>query len=107
MIRVDAPFSMTPRNLRAKVAGRKHGQVWCHMFADTPAELAELHRVADAIGLKRAWFQAKASLPHYDLVPTKRVAALQNGATEATREETVAAIRLFRASPIARKEAGR
>lgn len=51
---------------------------WCHMATD--GHLQELHAMAARLGLKRAWFQNKPSHPHYDLVPSKRVLALQLGA---------------------------
>lgn len=62
----------------------------CHMYADT---LEELHRMAEAIGMKRAWFQDKERLPHYDLVPARRARAVELGAIEHTREEMVAFMR--------------
>ena len=63
----------------------------CHMYADT---LEELHAMAIAIGMKRAWFQNReGGLPHYDLVPLKRLRALELGAIEHTREEMVAFLR--------------
>lgn len=58
----------------------------CHMYADT---LDELHAMARAIGMKRAWFQNKERLPRYDLVPARRAAAVSAGAVEHTREEVV------------------
>ena len=58
----------------------------CHMYADT---LGELHGMASSIGMRRAWFQAKDKLPHYDLVATKRKAAVAGGAIEHTREQMV------------------
>lgn len=51
----------------------------CHLIADT---LEELHTFAAKIGMKQEWFQNKASLPHYDLVPVKRAWAVHNGAIE-------------------------
>jgi hypothetical protein len=51
----------------------------CHMFADSDDEL---HAMADAIGLKRAWFQNHRLLPHYDLVSSKRAQAVRLGAIE-------------------------
>lgn len=42
-------------------------------------DLAELHKFARLLGLKRAWFQDR-TFPHYDLVRSKRKLALQNGA---------------------------
>jgi len=51
---------------------------WCHLWTD--GELDELHRFAARIGLRRAWFQADRVLPHYDLVRSKREAAIKRGA---------------------------
>jgi len=47
-----------------------------HLTADT---LEELHAMAERIGLRRAWFQGRR-VPHYDLTPTRREAALAEGA---------------------------
>lgn len=57
------------------------GYIMCHMTADT---LAELHDMADEIGMERRWFQAPptASHPHYDIPEHKRVKALALGAHE-------------------------
>lgn len=66
----------------------------CHMTADT---LEELHALADKIGLKRSWFQpGEVSLPHYDLVESKRKLAIANGAIELTRREAVERLRKAR-----------
>ena len=68
------------------------------MYADT---LEELHSLAKQIGLKRDWFQNKAHLPHYDLVATKRKAAVDAGAVEHTKEQMVQFMRSRRgAAPI-------
>lgn len=53
----------------------------CHMFADT---LDELHAFAGKLGMKRAWFQGHALIPHYDLTPSRRKLALESGAVETT-----------------------
>lgn len=58
----------------------------CHMYAD---HAEELHAMARGLGLRREWFQDKDKLPHYDLVSTKRQAALRAGAIEHTREQMV------------------
>ncbi|QMV19671.1 DUF4031 domain-containing protein [Granulicella sp. 5B5] len=58
----------------------------CHMYADT---LDELHAMALRIGMRRAWFQDKEKLPHYDLVPARRKEAVAAGAIEHTREQMV------------------
>jgi hypothetical protein len=62
----------------------------CHMYADT---MEELHAMAVRIGLKLEWFQARPDLPHYDIVPAKRLQAVELGAIEHTREEMVAFMR--------------
>lgn len=60
----------------------------CHMFCDQ-VDLNELHALAQKIGLKRAWFQDKRTAPHYDLVPSKRMAALAAGAVAVSRRKAV------------------
>lgn len=63
--------------------GRRRVQVrWCHMIADS---VDELHAMADRLGLKRAWFQDHPRHPHYDLIPTKRAAAIKMGAMALSR----------------------
>lgn len=57
--------------------------VMCHMFADT---LPELHAMAEAIGMDRAWFQP-LSFPHYDVSLSRRERALALGAVEVDRRE--------------------
>lgn len=59
--------------------GRMSGE-WCHMVADTDAELNEM---AEKIGLSRLWYQPPSkhrTFGHYDLRPNKRLAAIRNGA---------------------------
>lgn len=70
-------------------AARRHGQRWCHMIADTRDEL---HALAERIGLKRSWFQGD----HYDLVPTKRLAAVRAGAISLETREFIEELRSFR-----------
>ncbi|WP_229656568.1 DUF4031 domain-containing protein [Burkholderia pseudomallei] len=59
----------------ARIAWR--GRRWCHLVADS---LDELHRFATSLGLKRGWFQAQASLPHYDVTVEIRDMAISRGA---------------------------
>lgn len=54
----------------------------CHMIADTEEEL---HEMADALGMKRGWFQWNASFPHYDVAKGKRAKAVELGAVELDR----------------------
>lgn len=61
---------------------RGHTVKSCHMFADT---LEELHAMADAIGMKRSWFQDERAA-HYDLTASKRKRAVELGAVELTRD---------------------
>lgn len=67
--------------------------VFCHMLADT---LDELHAMANAIGMKRSWFQPK-STPHYDVSKSRRKLAVSLGAIEIDRKQTVEIIRAWRA----------
>ena len=73
--------------------------VMCHMLADTPAEL---HAMADAIGMQRRWYQSpdKSSFPHYDLSLTRRTLAVAKGAKEITRQEVGAYMKRVKAKLI-------
>ncbi len=60
---------------------------WCHLWADAPAEL---HRFAAGLGLKRAWFQDRTGLPHYDLMGERmRDRAIAAGARALSSEESI------------------
>jgi hypothetical protein len=59
--------------------------LWCHMATD--GSLDELHAFAAKIGLKRAWFQDHARVPHYDLRPGKRLLAVKAGAIQVSSVE--------------------
>lgn len=61
----------------------------CHMLADT---VEELHAMADAIGIRRRWFQGD----HYDICQQKRATAVSLGAKEITRRQAVVVRRKFR-----------
>ena len=69
--------------------------VMCHMLADTPAEL---HAMADRIGVARRWYQARASTPHYDVCKSKRAIAVAVGAIEIDRARLGEVLRAIRAS---------
>jgi len=94
VICVDPIFTAEPKGAQARRCGRQ----WCHLFIDNPAELEQLHQLAARIGLKRAWFQDHGSMPHYDLVPSKRAAAVRAGAVEVDRRHVVVAIKAWRAA---------
>jgi hypothetical protein len=58
-------------------------RAWCHMVSDT--SMTELHAFAAQIGMKRAWFQGD----HYDLVASRRAAAVRMGAAEVSSQDLV------------------
>lgn len=72
----------------------------CHMYADT---LDELHAMALAIGMKRSWFQDKLSMPHYDLVESRRRDAVRRGSVEHTTREMVSFMQARRSALIEAK----
>lgn len=63
--------------------------IMCHMLADTPAEL---HWMADTVGVKRKWFQGD----HYDICQEKRAIAVFNGAKQVTRRQMIEIRTAFR-----------
>ena len=63
------------------------GKFWCHLVADS---LDELHAFATSLGLKRAWFQGKASYPHYDVTTGVRERAMEMGAIAAGKTQMLA-----------------
>lgn len=69
------------------------GKLWCHLVADS---LDELHEFAAALGLRRSWFQGKASYPHYDVTTTVRDRALQLGATPGSKVQIIASAKRLR-----------
>ena len=69
------------------------GKLWCHLVADS---LDELHQFAARLGLKRAWFQDKASYPHYDVTTSVRERALVLGALPARKRQMIASSSLMR-----------
>ena len=65
---------------------RGHPTKNCHMFTD--GDIEELHKIAEAIGMKRSWFQDKR-IKHYDLHARRRQKAIELGAVEVSRREAV------------------
>lgn len=74
------------------------GREWCHLVADT---LPELHDFAQRLGLRRAWFQERASYPHYDVTTAVRARALEMGALRADRVQLMSCCRNLKAELIA------
>jgi Protein of unknown function (DUF4031) len=68
----------------------------CHLMSDESER--ELLDFAQKIGLNLWWYQAKASLPHFDLGPGWRQKAISAGAVPLERREYVAAMRRLRAA---------
>lgn len=61
------------------------GMLMCHMIADADAEL---HIMADAIGVARRWYQAPPHHDaHYDISKMKRELAVHYGAVQITLKE--------------------
>jgi hypothetical protein len=76
---VDELFTMQSKNAQAFRVGTRTGHKWCHMFA-WPDD-AELHVLAQRIGLKPEWVdRSRDGTIHYDLTPKKRAAAIRAGA---------------------------
>jgi hypothetical protein len=60
------------------------GRRWAHLMADT---LAELHAMAEALGIPRRAFQNKTSGAHYDVDADLREQALALGAIAISRHQ--------------------
>lgn len=84
MVYVD-PLATTLKNRKWPWS---HG---CHLYADS---LVELHAFAGELGLPQRWFQNRQGFPHYDLVDSKRIQAVQLGAREHNRKEMVEWVQL-------------
>lgn len=54
--------------------------IMCHMISDSEAEM---HEMADKIGVARKWYQGD----HYDIALSKRALAVKNGAVVVTRRQ--------------------
>lgn len=88
---VDALAQTKARNTQAFRVGQKNGHLWCHLIADTDAELRGF---ALLLGLRPSWLQnAGTPTAHYDLTPGRRRAAVAAGAIEVDRRGLVAVIR--------------
>jgi hypothetical protein len=74
---------------------RWQGRKWCHLMADSEAEL---HRFAFRLGIHRLSYQGppKTSAPHYDITGLERDRAIRIGAVPCRRDEIVAIFRRVR-----------
>lgn len=75
-------------------AGLRHTE-FCHLLADT---VAELHTMADALGMPRRFFQDHPWRWHYDLPVTLRAHAVALGAVEVTMHDVGSILRRRRAA---------
>lgn len=74
-----------------------------HLQADTPAEL---HALAERLGMRREWFQSKPGKPwkdHYDLSAPLRDRAIELGAVPLTWRENAQRNRRRRAEALSRR----
>jgi hypothetical protein len=75
------------------VAIKWRGNTWCHLVADS---LTELHMTARQLGLRREWFQAAASYPHYDLTTQTRARAIKLGVLMGDRRQIIRCARALK-----------
>lgn len=89
---------------KAKSGGRwfGSGKESCHLTTDGPIE--ELHAFAVRIGMKRSWFQEHPLMPHYDLTPARRVAALRAGAVFVDARDQARTRRSLRGQSVTRRD---
>lgn len=80
------------------------GRQWCHLVADS---LSELHTFARKLGLKRSWFQDRASYPHYDITVLVRRRALALGALHADKVLLLACCRKLKEELFATQVTGK
>lgn len=75
------------------IAIKWRGNTWCHLVADS---LNELHDTARQLGLRREWFQAAASYPHYDLTTQTRARAIKLGVLLGDRRQIIRCARALK-----------
>ncbi len=80
---VDQITTYSPTIIQGQA--RMWGNQWSHLW--TNGDIEELHIFAEAIGLKREWFQPHHIFDHYDIVPSRRDRALRAGAVFITTRE--------------------
>jgi hypothetical protein len=60
--------------------------IMCHMGSP---DLEELHKMAQAIGIARKWFQNDKGHPHYDVCKSMKKKAIELGAVEVSGKELI------------------
>ncbi len=70
---------------------RRYGNEWCHMSADSEAELLEA-AIAIGIPVKHVQDHNVKFKPHFDLTPARRLRAVANGAIELSVKEYMAKV---------------
>jgi hypothetical protein len=70
------------------------GGVACHLISDESE--SELLDFAAGIGVPLGWYQARATVPHFDLSPGWRAKALAAGARDVDRTGMVEGMRQWR-----------
>jgi hypothetical protein len=73
-----------------------------HLLSDD-VDLTELHRIAQAGGMKRSWFQNHPDHPHYDIAASRYAGIVAAGAIEVDRNGLVAAVKRRREAVAAAK----
>lgn len=97
MIYVDALAVGVATDAQARRVGARNGGRWCHMMADSSAELRAF---AVRLGLQPEWIQhPNTAREHFDLTPQRRAAAVRLGAVEVSRRDLVSLIRSKRVEP--------
>lgn len=66
-------------NAQAERVGARNGHKWCHMWS---ADKSALVAMAKKIGMRESWMQDSRGFVHFDLVASKRAAAVKCGAVE-------------------------
>jgi hypothetical protein len=70
------------------------GGVACHLISDESE--SELLEFAAGIGVSLRWYQARATVPHFDLGPRHRAKAVAGGAREVDRTGMVEGMHRWR-----------
>ncbi len=64
-----------------------------HLICE-PYSVANLHVMAQTLGIKRCWFHASSKFPHYD-IPKRRIAEIQAKCTVVSGRELLGIIKAW------------